>query len=287
MRLPREGVKDHGRREAVGAVGAAAGGLETDILLADRHLHPLSGDQPRTETGHDHEPAIDRDDDAARFGPSHRAAEKVRPPEKPRDEGRGRAAIHLLRPPDLLHAPALHDHHPVGQDEGLRLIVGDEDHRRPEALLQALQLDAHLVAQQGIEVRQRLVEQEHAGFGDQGAGESHALLLAAGELARIAGAQRAEPDQLQHALDARAPLRLPRASTPQTERDVVRHRHVREERVGLEDQAEVPAVDGHPRDVLPRQHDLPRVGRDEPGHDAEHRALATARRSQEGEKLAG
>jgi hypothetical protein len=82
--------------------------------------------------------------------------------------------------------------------------VSDEDHRRPEAFLQTLQLDAHLVAQEGIEVRQRLVEQEHAWLGDERASERHALLLAAGELARVSRAEGAEPDQLEHALDTRA-----------------------------------------------------------------------------------
>ncbi len=153
MRRPREGVKDHGRREAVGAVGAGAAGPEANVFLADRHLHPLPGGQARVRAGHDREPAIERDDGAARFDPRDGAGEKVRPPEEPRDEGCGRAAIDLLWPPDLLHAPTLHDHHPVGQDQRLRLVVGDEDHRRPEALLQALQLDAHLIAQEGIEVR--------------------------------------------------------------------------------------------------------------------------------------
>ena len=45
-------------------------------------------------------------------------------------------------------------------------------------------------------------------------------------------------------------------------------------------------MDGHPSDVFPRQHDLARVGLHEPGHHAEHRALAAARWPQEGEELA-
>jgi hypothetical protein len=53
------------------------------------------------------------------------------------------------------------------------------------------------------------------------------------------------------------------------------------------DGTEVPAMDGHRRDVLPRQHDLAGVGLHEPGHHAEHRALAAARRPQEGQELAG
>src|SRR5258707_964218 len=73
----------------------------------------------------------------------------------------------------------------------------------------------------------------------------------------------------------------------EAEGDVLEHGHVREERVRLEDQAEVPPMDGHPRDVLPREDDLAAVGLDEPGDHPEQRALAAARGPEEGEKLAG
>ena len=41
---------------------------------------------------------------------------------------------------------------------------------------------AHLGAQHRVQVRERLVEQQQARLDDQGAGERHPLLLAAGEL---------------------------------------------------------------------------------------------------------
>ena len=77
------------------------------------------------------------------------------------------------------------------------------------------------------------------------------------------------------------------AAPAKTEGDVVEHGHVREQRVRLEDQAEVAAMHGHPRDVLAREDDLPAVGLDEAGHHAEERALAAARGPEEGEELAG
>ena len=165
--------------------------------------------------------------------------------------------------------------------------MGHEDHRGAEPLLQALELHAHLVAQERVEVRERLVEEQHAGLGDEGPAEGHPLLLTAGELAWVPGPERAEPHQLQHALDAWAQLGLPHPAPPQAEGDVLEYGHVREERVRLEDQAEIPPMDGHSRDVLPREDDLSTIGLDEPGHHAEKRALATARGPQEGEKLAG
>jgi hypothetical protein len=52
-----------------------------------------------------------------------------------------------------------------------------------EVALDALQLDPHVLAQVGVERRERLVEQQHVGLDHDGAGERDALLLAAGQLA--------------------------------------------------------------------------------------------------------
>ena len=56
----------------------------------------------------------------------------------------------------------------------------------PTRALQRLQLDAHLLAQLGIERGERLVEQQHVGLEHQRAGQRHALPLAARKLRRAA-----------------------------------------------------------------------------------------------------
>ena len=71
------------------------------------------------------------------------------------------------------------------------------------ALVQALDLGAHVDAQLGVEVGQRLVEQEDLRVAHQRAAHGDALALAAGELARLAVEQMAD---LQH---ARRPRRSP------------------------------------------------------------------------------
>ena len=71
-----------------------------------------------------------------------------------------------------------------------RLVVGDVDGRVAVFVVQAAHLEAHLLAQVGVEVGQRLVEQQRLGLDDQRAGQRHALLLAAGQLARIALGER-------------------------------------------------------------------------------------------------
>ena len=90
----------------------------------------------------------------------------------------------------------MHHHDLVGHGHGLDLVVGDVDGRRLQALVQLLDLGAHGDAQLGVEIRQRLVEQEHLRVAHDGAAHGDALALAAGELARIAVEQRAEAEDI-------------------------------------------------------------------------------------------
>jgi hypothetical protein len=82
-----------------------------------------------------------------------------------------------------LHEPALiEDGHPVGHGKSLALVVGDEDERDPELLLQRLQLDLHPLAELQVERPERLVEEQHFRAVDERASERHALPLAARQL---------------------------------------------------------------------------------------------------------
>ena len=68
----------------------------------------------------------------------------------------------LARRPGLDDPAAVHHHHDVGQRHGLVLAVGDVDEGEAGLGLQALELLAHLDAQERVERRERLVEQQHA-----------------------------------------------------------------------------------------------------------------------------
>ena len=92
----------------------------------------------------------------------------------------------------------------VGDGQRLLEVVGDVHRGDAEPALELLQLDPHLRAQLGVEVRQRLVEEEHRGREDEGAGEGHPLLLAAGELGGAAAAEVAQLDQVERLAHARA-----------------------------------------------------------------------------------
>ncbi len=72
---------------------------------------------------------------------------------------------------------------------------------KPQPVVQLVELSPHLVAQAGVEVAQRLVEEHDVGSGDEAAGEGDALLLAAAELGRVAVEQRRAVDERRRLLD--------------------------------------------------------------------------------------
>ena len=168
----------------------------------------------------------------------------------------------------------------------LDLVVGDVDHRRLQPRVQRRELGAGRDAQLGIEVRQRLVEQEGGRVAHDRAADGDALALAARELAGPAVEQAAD---LQHARglgDARLDLGARHPGVLQPEGEVLAHAHVRVERVGLEH---------HRQPAIGRRHgvDQPAVDADlaagrpvEPGDLPQQRGLAAARRADEDHQLA-
>ena len=75
----------------------------------------------------------------------------------------------------------------------------DVDGGDADLLLDAADLGAHGNAQLGVEVRERLVEEQHARLDDQRAGKRHALLLTAGELAGVVVGPVGQTHLFQHA----------------------------------------------------------------------------------------
>jgi NAD(P)-dependent dehydrogenase (short-subunit alcohol dehydrogenase family) len=94
--------------------------------------------------------------------------------------------VDFERRADLLDPAAVEDDEAIGQRHRFQLVVGDVERGGAEAALQALDLAAHGDAQLGVEVGQRLVEQEDGRLADDGAAHGDALALAAGERLRLA-----------------------------------------------------------------------------------------------------
>ena len=163
--------------------------------------------------------------------------------------------------------------------------MGHIDGRVAVLIVQAAHFEAHFLAQIGVEIRQRLVEQQRLRLHDQRAGERHPLLLAAREFARIALGKLAEAnrrEKIRHAPLDRAALHLAKA---QAIGDVFGDRHMRPQRVALEDHRHVAPLRRHRS--LRRGHDaaadedFPRRGFDEARDQPERRGLAATGRAKQ------
>ena len=145
---------------------------------------------------------------------AHLARHQVHQPHEIGHHAVGGMRIDLERRAVLLQPPAAHDRDVIGERERLGLVVGDVDEGDAGAALQLLELGAHALAQLGIEIGQRLVEQQDRRLDHQRARERDALLLAAGELVGIAALEPGEIDQRQRLLDLllRRGRRNPRAA---------------------------------------------------------------------------
>jgi hypothetical protein len=106
-------------------------------------------------------------------------------------------------------------------------------------------------AQPGVEVGQRLVEQERARLAYEGAADRHALALAARQRGGLARHELLKPEHPPHLGHAAVDLLARRAALAQPERQVLAHGHVRIERIALEDHRDVAVGRVGGGDVLP------------------------------------
>ncbi len=156
----------------------------------------------------------------------------------------------------------------------------------PDLALDRLELDLHLLAELQVERAERLVQQEHPRLVHDRAGERDALPLAAGELRRLAGAVAPEAHHAEGFFGARAALPFVDLLHHEPVLDVLLHRHVREERVVLEDRVHRAVVRRQPGHVLAGELDRALVGRLEAGDHPQRRGLARSRRPEHREELA-
>ena len=156
----------------------------------------------------------------------------------------------------------------------------------PSRPLQRLDLVAQPQPHARVERRQRLVEQQQAGRGRERAGQRHALLLAARKLGGIFRAGSGRPTSASSSstrLHDRGALQAP---ADQAVADIVGDRQVGEQRIGLEDDAEVALGRRQRRDVPPLLVDGAGGLRIEAGDGAQQGGLAAARRTEEADELA-
>ena len=160
------------------------------------------------------------------------------------DEQRRRPIIEVERRPDLLNDAVAHDDDAIGHRHRLDLVVRHVDRRCLQPLVQLLDLGAHLHAQLGVEIRKRLVEEEHLRIAHDRPPHRDALTLAAGELARITRQVGRNVQDFRGAPHPGLDLRLGRAPQLQPEAHVLGDRLVRIERIVLKDHRNVAVFRG-------------------------------------------
>ena len=202
--------------------------------------------------------AQDIDRGARRPDRRHRSAQQIGAAEKSCHEPRRRPLVQVLRGADLGDPALVHHGDAVGDRHCLLLVVGDIDRRDRKFLLQPDDLAAHLDPQLRVEVRERLVEQQHAWPDRDCACQRHPLLLAAGQFVDHAVAHAVQSDLLQAGLHAAFDLRRTLALDPQAIGDVFEHRQMRKQRIVLEHEADVALIGGKAGDVLAAEQDPPR-----------------------------
>ena len=201
-------------------------------------------------------------------------------------EGAHGLLVQHLRRGHLLDAAGVEHRHAIGHRHRFLLIVGDVDDGDAQLALDAPDLELHLLAQAAIERPQRLVHQHQIGLEHQRPGDGHALLLAAGELARAPPLVAFQPHQRQrprHALGDLAGAEVPRF---ERERKVLAHRHVREQGVVLEHHADVALARRHVLHRLAVDADGAAAGRLEAGQHHEAGGLAGAGGAEQRQELA-
>jgi hypothetical protein len=160
-------------------------------------------------------------------------------------------------------------------------------HRDAQTLLQLLDLDLQLLAQLFVERAERLIHQQHGRLENNRARNRDALLLATRQLARHALAVVLELHQRQCFFDLASDIVAGKFPHLQRKGDVLRHRHVRKERIFLKDHADPALVRRDIGQIARPDADHAFVRGLEPRNHHQQGGLAGSGWSEKREKLAG
>ena len=180
----------------------------------------------------------------------------------------------------------LHNGDTVGDGKRLFLIVSDVYGGDAEAALKLFDDGAHLHAQLCVKVTQRLVHQQDARLDHERAGDGDALLLAAGQLVRLAVGEVRYLHQLQSLVHAGLYLLGRNLARLETVGDIIAHTQVREDGVVLEHHADVALVSGHVVDALVAEIEVAALDGVKARYHAQKRGLAAAGRAEQREEFA-
>ena len=216
----------------------------------------------------------------------HAAGQEVRLSDEVGDEAATGTLVQVLGRAQLLQPAAVHDADAVRQRQRLLLVVRDVHDGDAQPALDLLDLCLHVLAQLAVQRAQWLVHEHDRRIEHERARQRHPLLLAPGELARVAVFEAGQAHDLQRLANALLGLHARHLAHPEREADVGGDGHVGEQRVVLEDEADVAPVRRLAGQLAVVGVDLAKILQHEARDDLEDRGLAGAARPQQGEELA-
>ena len=147
--------------------------------------------------------------------------------------------------------------------------------------MQALEFGARVVAQLGVEIGQRFVEQQQFGAPDQRAADRAALLLAAAQRAGLARQRMRQAQHFGDLADALLDLVGGHARLAQRIGEIFEGRQMRIEREGLEHHRGVARAHGNVGDVAAVEQHPAAIGALDAGDDAQQASSCRRRWAQE------
>ena len=187
-----------------------------------------------------------------------------------------------LRSIHLHQVTGVHDRHPLPQHERLILIMGHVQARKTVALVQAHNIRADTRAHLFIHTRQRLIKKNHRSTTNQSTRNTHTLRLTTRQLRRLTGLQPLKLQSLQQLTVVVHINPTGKRAQPGREENIVLHAQVRVQNRALKHHTHRTALQrltsiGHPSRTRLLQ----------AGNNAQQSGLARARRTHEGNQLAG
>jgi hypothetical protein len=179
----------------------------------------------------------------------------------------------------------IEDRDPIGQRQGLSLIVGYVDEGRAGLAMKTSQFGFHLDLDAKVEGGQGFIEEQHPRAIHQRARERDPLRLAARHLVTSTLREPAQADELKGLGDSLPKLTFRGMRDPQAEGHVFKNIQVGEQRSPLEDHVHRSPVGRDAGQVLVAQQDPPGLREGESTDDVEERGLPTSGWAEKRQKL--
>ena len=186
---------------------------------------------------------------------------------------------------NLFDPPAMHHHDPVGDMHGLLLIMGHEQGGNAGLFLNFNQICPHRDAQFCVEITERFIKQQNPRTIDQSPGNRDTLLLTAGKLSRHPLAKTVKTDQTESLIHPAFDFVSRKLPDPQSESNILKSRHMRKQRIGLENHPGITFAGRLADDGVALDPDVTAIRIEKTRNHAECRCLATTGRPQQTHQL--